>query len=179
MKTWIALLRGINVGGRNILPMAELRTDLEALGLDGVRTYIQSGNVVFRASDATAESLAETIAGAIEDRHGFSPSTFVLSHEQLAAAIDANPFPEGTAEPRTLHFYFLSAPAPEADLQALDAVRSENERYELTDEVFYLHAPDGIGRSKLAASVDRHLGVATTARNYRTVDRLLSMVREG
>jgi uncharacterized protein (DUF1697 family) len=175
MSTWIALLRGINVGGNNILPMAELRNDLEALELTNVRTYIQSGNVVFDSPTVTRSELAASISARIEERHGFRPNLVILSHEELIAAAKANPYPEAAAEPKTLHFSFLAEPATAPDTEALEALRSPTEEFELKGQVFYLHAPDGIGRSKLAAKVERHLGVSATARNYRTVDRLLSM----
>jgi uncharacterized protein (DUF1697 family) len=175
MTTWIALLRGINVGGNNILPMAELRSDLEALKLINVRTYIQSGNVVFDSPADSGEDLAARLGDQIEERHGFRPNIVLLRREELEAAVQANPYPEAAAEPKTLHFSFLAEPAAAPDLAALDALKSPTERYALTGQVFYLHAPDGIGRSRLAAKVERHLGVSATARNYRTVDRLLSM----
>ena len=176
MATWIALLRGINVGGNNILPMAELRSDLEALKLKNVRTYIQSGNVVFDSAAKSASSLSKKISESIEERHGFRPHLFVLKQEDLVAAVEANPFPTAVTDPKTLHFFFLANAAVDVDLKALDDARSPTEEFQLTEQVFYLHAPDGLGRSKLAAKAERLLGVATTARNYRTVDKLLSMV---
>lgn len=178
MQTWIALLRGINVGGKNILPMAELRNDLETLKLRNVRTYIQSGNVVFDAASKSAAALAGKITRCIEERHGFRPRLLLLTPAQLTAAIEANPFPKAVSEPKTLHFFFLAEPARDADLQALEAVKARTEAYALTDAVFYLHAPDGIGRSKLAARAETHLGVVATARNYRTVEKLVAMVME-
>lgn len=168
LGTWIALLRGINVGGNNILPMAELRNDLEALKLTNVRTYIQSGNVVFDSAATTPSALAKRIGEQIEEQHGFRPRVLILSREDFLAAIETNPFPEAASHPKTLHFFFLAEPAADANMQALDDARSPTEAYKLTDRVFYLHAPDGIGRSKLAAKVERHLRVVTTARNYRT-----------
>ncbi len=175
MRTWIALLRGINVGGNNPLPMAELRTDLASLGFENVRTYIQSGNVVFEAASGTASSLAKRIAGRIEERHPFRPHVLVVGRDDLEAAIRSNPFPGAVSEPKTLHLFFLAGPAGGADTAALERARAPSERYRLTDAVFYLHAPDGIGRSKLAANVERLLGVATTARNWRTVEKLLAL----
>jgi len=176
MATWIGLFRGINVGGNNILPMAKLKSDLEALDLRNVRTYIQSGNVVFDASAKTAASLSKKIASQIEERHGFRPHVIILSCDDLLAAIDSNPFPRAAAEPKTLHFYFLAEPAVNPDKTALNKLKSPTENFKLTGRVFYLHAPDGIGRSKLAANAEKHLGVVTTGRNYRTVDKLRSMV---
>jgi len=175
METWIALLRGINVGGHNILPMAELRNDLESLQLRNVRTYIQSGNVVFEATARAAASLTKEIGRRIEEQHGFRPHLLILSREDLLAAVESNPFPEAASHPKTLHFFFLPEPTGDPDTKALDDAKSSTENYRLTDRVFYLHAPDGIGRSKLAANAEKYLGVVTTARNYRTVDRLVSM----
>ena len=133
MQTWIALFRGINVGGNNILPMAKLKSDLESLN---------------------------------------------LSHEDLLTAIESNPFPNAVSDPKTLHFFFLAEPASNPDTEALGGIKTSTEKYQLTDGVFYLHAPDGVGRSKLAANAEKHLGVVTTARNYRTVAKLLAMVTQ-
>ena len=178
MATWIGLLRGINVGGNNILPMAKLRNDLESLGLKNVRTYIQSGNVVFDSTARTASSLSKRIARLIEERHGFHPHVLLLNQEDLQAAIESNPFPEAVSDPKTLHFTFLAEPAIDPNTKALDDAKSSTENYKLTDRVFYLHAPDGIGRSKLAANAEKHLGVVTTGRNFRTVEKLLSMAAQ-
>jgi uncharacterized protein (DUF1697 family) len=176
MTTWIALFRGINVGGNNILPMAELRAELEALGLGDVRSYIQSGNVVFESKSRSAKALGTKISKCVEEHHGFRPRVFVLTREELQAACDANPFPKAVSEPKTLHYAFLAEAPKAADVDALDALCSKTETWELSDAVFYLHAPDGIGRSKLAAVAEKHLGVATTGRNHRTVAKLLEMV---
>lgn len=176
MPIWIALFRGINVGGNNILPMAELRKDLAALKLDNVQTYIQSGNVVFDSTAKSANTLSKKISAMVEKKHGFKPHLLLLNSEQLQNSIEANPFPQAEAEPKTLHFFFLAKPAKKPNVDALDAARIATESYVITDEVFYLHAPDGIGRSKLAANAEKHLGVVTTARNFRTVAKLNSML---
>ena len=178
MATWIALLRGINVGGNNIIKMADLKSDLESLKLKSVRTYIQSGNVVFDSTAKTASSLTKKICSQIEKQHGFRPQLFILDRNDLLAAIKSNPFPNAVSDPKTLHFFFLSEPAADPDIKALDNARNQTENYKLTPRVFYLHAPDGIGRSKLAANAEKHLGVVTTARNYRTVDKLRFMAME-
>lgn len=175
MPTWIALFRGINVGGNNILPMAELRSDLELLKLKNVRTYIQSGNVVFESTAKTASSLSRRIGAQIEKQYGFRPHILILDRQDLLSAIESNPFPREVSNPKTLHFCFLAEPAANPDMKAIDSARIPSERYKLTDRVFYLHAPDGIGRSKLAAKVEKYLGVVTTGRNYRTVDKLMSL----
>ena len=165
----IALLRGINVGGRGKLPMAELRDILTALGARDATTYIQSGNAVFRGRLAAIQ-----IAGAIEAAHGFQPQVVVLTRDALNAAIAANPFRCAEATPKALHFFFLAAPAA-PDAGALDALRAADEDWRLLGRVFYLHAPSGIGRSKLAERAERLLGVAVTARNWNTVARLADL----
>ncbi|MFT7517830.1 MAG: hypothetical protein ACI84O_001631 [Myxococcota bacterium] len=175
MKTWIALLRGINVGGKNILAMADLRSSLEGLGLSNVRSYIQSGNVVFDSKAKTAVPLLEKISKAIEAHHGLRPQLLLLSHEELLAAVAANPFTEAVAEPSTLHLFFLATAASNPDMAALATLKTASEQFELIENVFYLHAPDGIGRSKLAGKVEKHLGVVATARNYRTVAKLVAL----
>ncbi len=173
----VALLRGINVGGRNIVPMAELRADLEASGLEGVRTYIQSGNVVMDASPEEPSVVARRIADAIDARHGFRPQVLVLESNDLQLAVADNPFPDAESDPKALHMSFLTGPAA-PDPRAIDAVCSASERWALHEKVFYLHAPDGIGRSKLAGRLDKLLGVPATGRNLRTARKLLAMIDE-
>lgn len=175
MKIWIAFFRGINVGGNNILPMKELARELSKLNFENVKTYIQSGNAVFRSAEESAERLAAEISKAVEASHGFTPKVLVLSVDQLADAIASNPFPAGEAEPKTLHLHFLASVPKAPDLEALRQVQTATERFHLTDQVFYLHAPDGIGRSKLVAKVERCLGVAVTARNWRTAQKVWDM----
>ncbi|MGD9634932.1 MAG: DUF1697 domain-containing protein [Pirellulales bacterium] len=175
MPTYVALLRGINVGGKGTLPMKELTAILESLGCSNVRTYIQSGNAVFQHKPADAAKLASKLSAAIDKARGFAPQVVVLEAKQLDKIAKANPFPEAEAEPKSLHVWFPSAKAAEADTKAIAALQSKSERFKITANAFYLHAPDGIGRSKLAASVERHLGVAATARNWRTVCALLEI----
>jgi uncharacterized protein (DUF1697 family) len=178
MQTYICLLRGINVGGNNKLPMKELVTVLEGLGLTNVKTYIQSGNVVFQSARTDTKALSAEISAAIGQSHGFAPAILLLTGAELQAAMQANPFPEAEDDHKSLHFFFLE-PAPEnPDLDALAAFQKENERFALINKVFYLHAPDGIGRSKLAERFGRGWQVDITARNWRTVSTLMEMVRE-
>lgn len=176
MKTYIALFRGINVGGRNILPMADLVGLLKRLGAPRVETYIQSGNVVFEHDEKDASQLASRIGAAIKEGHGFEPKVLLRDAVQVMNAMASNPFPEAEAEPSTLHLYFLDSPPPNPDLEKLESIKSADERFELIESVFYLHAPGGIGRSKLAARAEKALGVAATGRNWRTVGRIVAMV---
>jgi uncharacterized protein (DUF1697 family) len=168
MQTYICLLRGINVGGKNRLPMKELRALLKDMDLQKVRTYIQSGNVVFQAEEGDASKISADIGAAIKDTFGFEPQALVLTGEEFEEALDANPFPEAESEPKSLHLYFLASSPADPDLAALEDVKKVNERFLLLDRVFYLHAPEGIGRSKLAAKVEKTLGEPVTARNWRS-----------
>lgn len=176
MNTYIALLRGINVGGNNKLPMRDLVVLLESLGLQKVKTYIQSGNIVFQSEQADPAQLSQAITGAIRRSHGFAPYTLILDSQALLAAMAANPFPEGEAEPKSLHLFFMDRSPQAFDTAALDRVKTPNERYRLIDKVFYLHAPDGIGRSKLAELAAKGWGVNITARNWRTVNEVMALV---
>ena len=175
MTTWILLLRGINVGGNNRLPMRELVTLLEGLGLRDVRTWIQSGNVVFATDDAAdgdPAALAAAITAAIREAHGFAPRSMLLEAPALRAAIASNPFPEADAEPATVHLFFLDAPPPSPDLAGIEAIRGPRERVIIDGAVLYLHTPDGLGRSRLSERAERLVGVPATARNWKTVRRL-------
>lgn len=171
--TYIALLRGVNVGGKHSLPMKELVAILESLGCRNVRTYIQSGNAVFQHKPADAKKLASKATAAIDKKFGFAPQVQVLEANQLEKIVKANPFPEAVDDPKSLHVWFLSEKPTKSNLAALDDLRTKSEQFELRGTTFYLHAPDGIGRSKLAAAVERHLGVAGTTRNWRTVGAIL------
>ena len=176
-QTWIALLRGVNVVGRRTLPMRQLVATLERAGLRSVRTYIQSGNVVFQSTRGGARALAAQIARLIGRRFGFEPQVMVLSRAQLAAANRGNPFAAAVAEPRSLHLFFLSARPVRPDLGTLTRLRSGGEAFALQGAVFYLHTPAGFPQSQLRAKIERCLAVHATARNWRTVNRLLAMAR--
>jgi uncharacterized protein (DUF1697 family) len=177
MNTIIALLRGINVGGHNKLPMRELVDTLAGLGFRNIETYIQSGNVVFDCEGGSKNELTNQIRDAIQRSHGFAPDVMLLSTDELEDAIQANPFPEAKEEPKTLHLYFLSSEPPNPDYQRIEEIKSGSERYALVGNVFYLHAPDGIGRSKLAAGIEKALGVSVTARNWRSVSKVSEMAK--
>lgn len=177
MKTYVALFRGLNVGGNNILPMKELVARLESIGLRNVRTYIQSGNAVFQSEEENASLLSNEIRAVIKKTHGFEPQILLLEPEEIEKAVESNPFPEAESEPKTLHIHFLASMPKNPDLDALGNIRSERERFVLKDGIFYLHAPEGVGRSKLAANVEKLLGVPMTGRNWRTVSKVLAMAK--
>jgi len=174
MSVYVALLRGINVGGKNRLPMQGLRDILQSLSCTRISTYIQSGNAVF-CSDAARTALASRIASGIEQQFGFRPGLQLLKAQEFASILSANPFPKAAATPRNLHVWFLAAAAKHADTASLRTLQADSEKFVLTAKALYLHAPDGIGRSKLAARVEASLGVAATARNWRTVSAIAAM----
>ncbi len=178
MKRYIALLRGINVGGKNPLPMAELVALLESLGASDITTYIQSGNAVFRAERPDAAQLAGKLAAAILKRRGFLPHVLVLGLDAMEQAIAQNPFHEAESDPATLHLGFLDAVPAKPDLETMERMRKANERFHLADRVFYLHAPEGVGRSKLAASAENLIGVPMTSRNWKTVRTIWELARK-
>jgi uncharacterized protein (DUF1697 family) len=178
MKTYITLFRGINLVGRNKLPMKELKVVLEKTGCRGVQTYIQSGNAILRSAVSDVSRLEKRLAAAVLKSHGFEPRVFVLERTDLQKAAAGNPFPEADANPQSLHLFFLAERPKKPDLAALEAVKSRTERFALQGRVFYLHTPDGFGISKLAERVERLLGVAATARNWRTVTTLLQISAE-
>lgn len=175
MNTYIALFRGINVGGKNVLPMKELAAVLEGLGLNKVQTYIQSGNVVFQTTNRSRKGLEKNIGAAIGKSHGFVPQVLVLSVQELRNALVANPFPDGENEPKSLHLFFLESSPANPDLKRLASLQSVSERFKLIGTVFYLHAPEGVGRSRLASNVEKALGVTVTARNWRSASAILSL----
>jgi uncharacterized protein (DUF1697 family) len=177
MKTYIALFRGLNVGGNNILPMNELVSVLQKLGARNVKTYIQSGNAIFQCEETNASLLSIKISAAIKKSHGFEPRVLLLELEEMERAVESNPFPEAESEPKALHLYFLEAIPENPDFDTLANIKSNRERFALKDGVFYLHAPEGIGRSRLAAKAEKLLGVSATARNWRTVSKIMAMAK--
>jgi uncharacterized protein (DUF1697 family) len=178
MNTYIALFRGINVGGKNSLTMKVLVSLLEGLGSRNVMTCIQSGNAVFQHDEDDASLLKNSIGAEIKQRCGFDPCVLLLRPEELEKSMAENPFRDAESEPDTLHVGFLEWSPAKPDLKTLEAIRKESENFLLKDTVFYLHAPEGVGRSKLAARAEKLLGVAMTDRNWRTVCKISEMVKK-
>jgi uncharacterized protein (DUF1697 family) len=185
MASHIALLRGINVGGRNKVPMADLREVVASLGHTGVTTYIQSGNVLFSTADTDTARLAAALESAIADRFGIWASVVVLSRDELARVLDANPY-RHEPEPRFVHVVFLSG-EPTPDLldrmaAARDAAAARGSRDSVTavGRALFLHTPDGFGTSELAKSLSsvKTPGLAVTARNWATATKLLTLCDE-
>ena len=177
MTAFVALLRGINVGGKNILPMKKFRELLTKLGCEEVATFIQSGNAIFKHSGNSAE-LPELISTAIETGFGFRPSVMVLMTSEFDAVVTANPFAAEASDPKFLHVWFMCGSAKHANIARLDEIASGGEKFLLSDSAVYLYAPNGVGHSKLAGGMEKCLGVPATARNWRTVSKIGEMLSE-
>lgn len=172
----LALLRGINVGGRNVVPMAGLREVCEGLGWGEVRTYIQSGNVVFRAPGSRkgggGAGLESALERGLEERFGLSISVVVRPAAAWARYVEGNPFREASTREPNLVMLCLSKAPPRPDAaEVLRGRAADGERVEVVGDAVWIHVPTGAGRSKLAspAVLDRAVGSAVTARNWRTV----------
>ena len=174
MTTYLALFRGINIGGHNKVTMKELALLLEELGCRNIRTYIQSGNVIFDSSIRSRSKLSSAISQSIFHKVGFAPRVMLLSAAELKDAIAKNPFPSDDG--KAVHFLFLEEHPVNPGLERLTALKSNSEEFALGDKVLYLYTPEGVGRSKLAMNAEKCLGVATTGRNWNTVSRLISML---
>lgn len=177
MPRYVALLRGINVGGKNKLPMTELTAIFEDLGAAHVRTYIQSGNVLFEANARIAAGLPSAVAAAIEERFGYRVPVVLRSASELARALEGNPFLQRGVTSEALHVAFLADTPAAARVAALDPARSAPDTFEVQGREIYLHLPNGVARSKLTNDYfDRTLGTVSTIRNWRTVEALAALL---
>lgn len=176
MSAHIALLRGINLGGKNKVPMAELRGCVEEAGGTEVRTYVQSGNVVFEVAPSEAAQIGQAVTTRIRERLGLTVPVVLLSADELRAILGSNPFLVDGVPENELHVMVLSEfPAPER-VAKLDPNRSPPDRFALAGRAIYLHAPNGVARSRLTNDYfDRALGVISTSRNWRTVTKLVAL----
>ena len=169
----IALLRGINVGGRNRLPMRELAAIFSSAGCDNVTTYIQSGNVVFRAPDELATLIPTLIADSITERFGLRVPVVTRSAAELNQVVTNNPFLDIESDFTKLHVAFLADRPCSAESASLDPERSPPDTFQMRGREIYLHLPNGAARTKLTnAYFDSKLGTTSTARNWKTVLKL-------
>jgi uncharacterized protein (DUF1697 family) len=192
MASHVALLRGINVGGRNKVPMADLREVVTSLGHTGVSTYIQSGNVLFSTAETDTAKLTTALESAIADRFGILVSVVVLSRDELAAVLASNPYPD-EPNPKLVHVVFLTAKPPKdlldriAAAESAAAAKGSRDTVQAIGQALFLHTPDGYGTSDLAQAVLRIISapvkqkkqaLAATARNWATATKLLSLCEE-
>jgi uncharacterized protein (DUF1697 family) len=176
--TFIALYRSINVGGNNPVKMAVLRELHESLGHKAVKSYVQSGNVAFRG-EGTAKKVSADIAAAFARTFGFEAKVMVRDSADWEKLISGNPYPEeAAAGPTRVHAAICEGTPDAARLAARREKTGGPERFEARPGVVYLHAPDGVGRSKFAAGMERACGVPATVRNWRTIEALNLMAKE-
>lgn len=156
--------------------MQSLAEIFRAAGCESVKTYIQSGNVVFKARLNAEDRFIARIGSAIEEKHGFRPAIHLLSREALQAAIAANPYREAEREPKSLHVFFLQSLPTDSQIESAIKCAKDSESFSIAGRCAYLHAPEGIARSKLASQLDKVLQTTSTARNWRTTIKLAELV---
>jgi len=170
---WVALLRGVNVGGHNKVPMVDLRTLASGLGWRGVRSYIASGNLVFDA-EGNSNGLASTLRNALQDHMNIDVPVLVRTGTDVCAAHNACPWNVAG----NLAHLFWCWDDPQPDHRQIDALKAADEDLVIHGRSVWLHAPSGVARSKLMAKMEQVLGVSATARNLNTVRKLAEMVRD-
>jgi uncharacterized protein (DUF1697 family) len=179
VPTYVAMLRGINVSGHKVLKMEKLRATFASLRFDDVKTYIQSGNVVFKTANASTASLEKKIAGKILVEYGFPVPVLVRTSQELDTVLKNNPLlkQEGIDEAR-LHVTFLSEPAPKTAGEILKSLAAKSERFAVCGREIYLFCPEGYGITGLSNSaIEKKLSVRATTRNWRTVNVLFEMAQ--
>jgi uncharacterized protein (DUF1697 family) len=178
MSVFIGFVRGVG-GGIRSLPMAAFRDRMIDAGFTNVRTYIASGNVVFEApARSKPATLGTRLSALIAEHFGFDAFVAVLTPSQLERAAARNPYPQADAAPTTVHVAFLAEAPSAPKLDVIEKLRKPSESLLIDGDVLYLHTPDGMGDSKLGAALDRVIGVPLTARNWRTVRKMMELSRE-
>lgn len=177
MQTYIALLRGINVSGHKKIPMAELRELLTNSGFKNVQTYIQSGNVIFQSSEKSTQKLELKIHNAIKKRFGFEVPILVVNREYLKQVFDDCPFPE---EKKVNSYFTLLYTIPDENLiSEVSKITYPNEEFIITNNCIYFYCSTGYGKAKYNNNFfERKLKTTATARNYKTMVKLLSLCAE-
>ncbi len=180
MPVLISMLRGVNVGPHNRIKMDDLRDLFESLKLEDARTYVQSGNVLFRTKDKNSPQLAKKIQGAIGKKFGCRPEVILRTTEEMRRAIAASPFARRKdLDPSKLLVTFLAAEPPQEALAAIETLKSHPEEIHLKGREMYIYFPNGIGTSKLPWSqVEKHLKVTGTARNWNSVMKMLEIAEQ-
>ena len=172
-QTFAALFRGINLGGKNKVPMRELAALFGSLGHEDVVTYIQSGNVVFTSAGRDTKRLTAAIEAAVGEQFGLDVRVVLRTHAELEEIETACPFDDA------VHVVFLDRPPAAADVEALDPDRSPGDSFAVAGSEIFLNLPRGAGRTKLTlAWFERRLGVVGTQRNWNTLLKLIAMTAE-
>ncbi len=178
MPYYIAMLRGINVSGQKKIKMADLKSLFEESGFSNVRTYIQSGNVIFEYRSASTDKLAEIISKQIQNAFGFEVPVIVLTASELTNAAAGSPFISNSSNiPERIYFTFLEDEPAKEKVSNLEGIDFGTEEFQKKNKVIYLYIPDGYGRAKLNNNfIENKLKVRATTRNWKTVNKLLEMV---
>jgi len=177
-NTYIALLRGINVSGQKKIKMADLRQVLEENGLKNVKTYIQSGNIIFDSEPVDRSALQEKIAIIIRQQFGFDVPTLVLRKNDVEHILKANPFHE-EAEENKLYYVLLKSTPKEVLVEQFNQLQFEHEGFKITDTCVYLFCKGGYGKAKLNNNlIENKLKVEATTRNHKTMLKLLELVSD-
>jgi uncharacterized protein (DUF1697 family) len=180
MTRHIALLRGINVGGHKKVPMAALREVLEGAGFDDVKTYVQSGNVALTAAERSPAKVGGAVAKAIEDAFGFDVAVVMRTRDEIAALVEADPLGDVATNPAYRVVVFLADKLDRGRLADVDPEEFAPEAFVLRDREIVMWAPDGQRDSKLVKTLtEKRTGVIGTARNWRTVEKLLDLAGDG
>jgi uncharacterized protein (DUF1697 family) len=178
VSTYVALLRGINVGRAKPVAMAELKAEVEGLGFRDVRTLLRSGNVIFSGKREDAGTISRAIEQAVEQRFEMHVGVVVRTADELAAAIEANPIPEATREGSNLHVMFLATPLSDAERDRIEPKQFEPDIVRLADREVYVWYRHGMSGSKTAEQLDRRIRTLVTDRNWNTVGKLLALAHE-
>ena len=174
MKTYIALIRGINVGGHKTVSMAILRDVLSKAGFKEVETYIQSGNIVFQTSENKSKTIEGTLQKIIESHFGFIVPIIVKTKEELQVIFDSCVFLE---EKKTKSYFILLNKIPDSKLvKEVESITFENEEFSIVNNCLYFYSSTGYGRTKFnMSSFEKKLKVNATSRNYKTIHKLLEL----
>jgi uncharacterized protein (DUF1697 family) len=179
-KTYISILRGINVSGSKIIKMEDLKRMYENLNLENIQTYLQSGNVIFSSKETDLKKLEIKISHRIEKDFGFKVPVIVMTAEILQNIVEQNPFTKDSKkEPSFLHVTFLDVKSKEFDIKSINDKKQGNEEIKFSDNAVYLYCPDGYGNTKLNNNfLENKLKVQATTRNWKTINELLKLGTE-
>jgi uncharacterized protein (DUF1697 family) len=177
---YIALLRGINIGSKNRIKMADLRTIFESMGYENVKTYLQSGNVIFDADSDNETKIADRIEKKINKTFGFSVNIIIRTESELKDIVNNNPFiEENRTEIDKFHVTFLKEKPDKETVLNLDLNNNENEKFEVIGREVYLHLPNGYSRTKLTNNTfEKKLKTIATTRNWKTATKLLELSKK-
>jgi len=180
MRTYISILRGINVSGQKLIKMDDLRKLYENLGFRNVTTYVQSGNVVFKADDYEQSDFEQRISQQIQKDFGFEVPVIVLTIDKLKQIIDNNPFlDDPNKEHSHLHVTFLSSKPEHYDNETIESKKQNGEEISFSENVIYIYCPNGYGRTKLTNNfLESKLKVMATTRNWKTINELFKIANQ-